>query len=160
MRVYVGGGRVFVFPSGLFLFEGSVRRILPVFLIFFWIFQNNNQLFFYSINSVIFVSVSGFRIGHHWFRIKMGTPVKIRDYPRSCKFHLPIYSGEKIVAFLSHWSCKDREGATTETSQKTCRHPQTFRLSGEKAIERILQDSFYYSIFSHARMFAQLNKKE
>ena len=58
MRVYVGGGRVFVFPSGLFLFEGSVRRILPV-------FQNNNQLFFYSINSVIFVSVSGFRIGHH-----------------------------------------------------------------------------------------------
>ena len=89
-----------------------------------------------------------------------GTPVQIRDYPRSCKFHLPIYSGEKIVAFLSHWSCKDREGATTETSQKTCRHPQTFRLSGEKAIERILQDSFYYSIFSHARMFAQLNKKE
>ena len=61
MRVYVGGGRVFGFPSGLFLFEGSVRRILPVFLIF----QNNNQLFFYSINSVIFVSVSGFRIGHH-----------------------------------------------------------------------------------------------
>lgn len=26
MRVYVGGGRVFVFPSGLFLFEGSVRK--------------------------------------------------------------------------------------------------------------------------------------
>ena len=34
MRVYVGGGRVFVFPSGLFLFEGSVRRILPVFFNF------------------------------------------------------------------------------------------------------------------------------
>ena len=94
MRVYVGGGRVFVFPSGLFLFEGSVRRILPVFLIFFWIFQNNNQLFFYSINSVIFVSVSGFRIGHHWFRIKMGTPVKIRDYPRSCKFYSKVVHSE------------------------------------------------------------------
>ena len=38
MRVYVGGGRVFVFPSGLFLFEGSVRRILPVF--FFMSFRS------------------------------------------------------------------------------------------------------------------------
>ena len=65
MRVYVGGGRVIGFPCGLYLVEGSVRRIMPVFLIFFSIFQNNNQLFFYSINSVIFVSVSGFRIGHH-----------------------------------------------------------------------------------------------
>ena len=65
MRVYVGGGRVFVFPSGLFLFEGSVRRILPLFIILFLIFNNNKQVFLYSINSVIFVSVSGFRIGHH-----------------------------------------------------------------------------------------------
>ena len=70
-----------------------------------------------------FVSNIGFRISR-WRETELkGNPVQIRNYPRSCKFHLPINIGEKIVAFFSHWSCKDREGATTETSQKTCHAP-------------------------------------
>ncbi|CAG9869080.1 hypothetical protein BOVAC1_3435 [Bacteroides ovatus] len=47
--------------------------------------------------------------------------MKIRNYPRSCKFYLS-HKKEKCYGIhlpLIHET--DREGATTKTSQKTCR---------------------------------------
>ena len=45
--------------------------------------------------------------------------MQIRNYPRSCKFYPPIVWGS-VVTFLATGYCENREGATTETSQKTC----------------------------------------
>ncbi len=49
-----------------------------------------------------------------------GNPVKIRNYPRSCKFYLSLQ--RSVVTFIKPLVHEtDREGATTKTSQKTCR---------------------------------------
>ena len=68
-----------------------------------------------------FVSNIGFRISR-WRETELkGNPVQIRNYPRSCKFYPPIVWGS-VVTFLATGYCENREGATTETSQKTCRY--------------------------------------
>ena len=68
-----------------------------------------------------FVSNIGFRISR-WRETELkGNPVQIRNYPRSCKFYPPIVWGS-VVTFLATGYCENREGVTTETSQKTCRY--------------------------------------
>ena len=82
-----------------------------------------------------FVSNIGFRISR-WRETELkGNPVQIRNYPRSCKFYPPIVWGS-VVTFLATGYCENREGATTETSQKTCRTGTRFVAFGWKASER------------------------
>ena len=80
-----------------------------------------------------FVSNIGFRISR-WRETELkGNPVQIRNYPRSCKFYPPIVWGS-VVTFLATGYCENREGVTTETSQKTCRFHyliQGFRVKGD-----------------------------
>ena len=68
-----------------------------------------------------FVSNIGFRISR-WRETELkGNPVQVRNYPRSCKFYPPIVWGS-VVTFLATGYSENREGVTTETSQKTCRY--------------------------------------
>ena len=67
-----------------------------------------------------FVSNIGFRISR-WRETELkGNPVQVRNYPRSCKFY--PHSVGKCCDILSTGYCENREGVTTETSQKTCRY--------------------------------------
>lgn len=48
----------------------------------------------------------------------IGNPVKVRNYPRSCKLQLHI--GAALQHSLATGSFKNREGVAVEASQKTC----------------------------------------
>ena len=88
-----------------------------------------------------FVSNIGFRISR-WRETELkGNPVQIRNYPRSCKFYPPIVWGS-VVTFLATGYCENREGATTETSQKTC-HALSYHCFRGKSVESNERDKFY-----------------
>lgn len=67
-----------------------------------------------------FVSNIGFRISR-WRETELKGILCKSGISRSCKFYPPIVWGS-VVTFLATGYCENREGATTETSQKTCRY--------------------------------------
>jgi len=68
-------------------------------------------------------------------RDEKGTPVQIRDYPRSCNFHAKAAQSPATAA------SGRREGVPAGTSQKTCRHPfvRSFRVEefDDTAVARV-----------------------
>lgn len=91
------------------------------------------------ISWVLFIFVSRKMVFESPWRDKelKGNPVKVRNYPRSCKLWLLCRRGvATLYKPLVRW--RDREGVVTEASQKTCRFlHHSFNAFGWKAIERV-----------------------
>lgn len=69
----------------------------------------------------IFADENGFRITCREEEL-IGNPVRIRNYPRSCKLHLPLREKRCDILNATGSNVKYREGVATEASQKTCHY--------------------------------------